>query len=114
MPSRGRLSVIVVAAMLMTGVTPLLAIDLACLADHHDCSKARLTGGCCVEQGGRANQATPAASKTDIAQQVAGGTIVVSGVPPVSSGLLLHARALITAPRSSPPDLITLFGTLLL
>ena len=115
-PLRARLSAIVIAAtMLLTGAAPLLANDPACLTHQHDCSEtAHLRSHCCLEVGGGPNEATPPASKTEIAQPVADGTMVITNAPIVPSGLLQHARALATAPRSSPPDLITLFGTFLL
>jgi valyl-tRNA synthetase len=39
---------------------------------------------------------------------------VMAGAPPMLADLLRHACAWTTAPRSSPPDLITLFGTFLI
>jgi hypothetical protein len=61
-----------------------------CLAHHHDCSK------------------------TQVAEPVAEDTTVVSCVRLIMPDLFQHARALSTAPRSSLPDLITLFGTFLI
>ena len=66
-----------------------------------------------MDQGDRSDEATPATGKAQIAQPVV-GTMVVASVPPMLAGLLRHARAWTTAPRSSPPDLITLFGTFLI
>ena len=117
-PLRARLSAIaIVAAMLVTGAAPLFAngpTHRACLAHHHDCTKAARLSGCCgMDQGDRADEATPAMGKAQIAQPVV-GTMVVASAPPVLPDLLRHERAWTTAPRSSPPDLITLFGTFLI
>ena len=118
-PLRAPLSAIaIVAAMLVTGAAPLLASEPAqpaCATHHHDCSQtAQMKGCCCIEQGDRSNEATPAAGKTQVAQPVADGTVVVTSAALALPGLLRHARALTTSPRSSPPDLITLFGTFLI
>ena len=117
-PLRARLSAIaIVATMLVTGAAPLFANEpshRACLAHHHDrCKMARLNA-CCAEQGDRSDQATPASGKTQIAQPVADGTMVVTSATLARPSLLRHARAWTTAPRSSPPDLVTLFGTFLI
>lgn len=114
---RARLSAIaIVAAMLVAGGAPLFANEpahRACSAHHHDCSQtARLC--CCVERGDRSDEATPAAGKTQVASPVADGTMVVTGALLALPGLLRHACALTTVPRSSPPDLITLFGSFLI
>lgn len=118
-PLRARLSsTAIVAAMLVTGVAPLFANEpahRACLAPHHDCSKmARLKACCGAEQGDRSDQATPAAGKTQIAQPVAHSTMDVTSATLALPGLLRHARAWTTASCSSPPDLVTLFGTFLI
>lgn len=117
-PLRARLSAIaIVAAMLVTGAAPLFASEPAqpCAAHHHDCSKAaQLKGCCCIEQGDRSNEATPAAGKTQIAQPIGDATAVVTSASLALPALLRHACALTTAPCSSPPDLITLFGTFLI
>ena len=118
-PLQARLSAIaIVAAMLVTGVAPLFANELAhhaCLAHHHDCSKvARLKACCAAEQGDRSEEATPAAGKTQVAQPVADRTMVVTSATLGLPGLLRHARAWTTAPPSSAPDLVTLFGTFLI
>jgi hypothetical protein len=106
----------VMAAMLVTGAAPLFAnapAHRACLAHQHDCSQtARLC--CCVESGNGSNEVTPAAGKTQVAQPVADGTMGVTIVTLTLPGLPRHACALTAAPRSSPPDLITLFGTFLI
>jgi hypothetical protein len=65
-----------------------------------------------MDQGDRSNEAPPATGKAQIAQPVV-STIVIASAPPMLPGLLRHARAWTTA-RSSPPDLITLFGTFLI
>ena len=105
-------------AMLVAGAAPLFGSEPghpACLAHHHDCGKAAQLKGCCyIEQGDRSNEATPAAGKTQIAQPIADATAVVPSAALAMPGLLQHARALTTSPRSSPPDLITLFGTFLI
>ena len=107
----------IVAAMLVTGAAPLFAngsAHRACLAHHHDCTKAARLSGCCgMDQGDRSDEATPATGKAQIAQPVV-GTMAVISTPLVVPDLLGHARALTTSPRSSPPDLITLFGTFLI
>ena len=64
---RARLPAIaIVAAMLVTGTTP-LANELphrVCLVHHHDCGKtARLVGRCCLVLGDRSDEATPPAGK---------------------------------------------------
>jgi hypothetical protein len=116
---RARLTAIaIVAAVLTTGAGSLFAngmVHHACLAHHHDCSTtARLTGCCGLEQGDRSNEAIPTTGKTQVAQPVADGTIVVRCAQLTEPDLLRHARAFSTAPRSSLPDLITLFGTFLI
>jgi hypothetical protein len=117
-PFRARLSgIAIVAAMLVTAAAPLLACEPAppCAAHHHDCSKtAQLKDRCCIDQGDRSNEATPAAGKTQIAQPIADATAVLTSASLALPALLRHAYALTTAPCSSPPDLITLFGTLLI
>lgn len=117
-PLRARLSAMsIVAAMLVTGAAPLFAngsAHRACLAHHHDCTKAARLSGCCGrDQGDRSNEATPATGKAQVAQPVA-GTMAVTSVPLPVPDLLRRARALTTSPRSSPPDLVTLFGTFLI
>lgn len=111
-------SIALVAAMLMGGAAPVFASDLtdaACLSHHHDCSQAaQVKGCCCLEPGDSPDEATPAAVKTQIVQPVADDAMVLNSEPVVRPGLLRHARAMTIAPRSSPPDLITLFGALLL
>jgi hypothetical protein len=115
---RARLSATaIVMAMLVAGASPVIAhapAHAACLAHQHDCSNtARLKGCCGIEQGDRSDDSTPAAGKTQVAQPVAGGTgLVATPLAPTES--LRHARASTTAPRSSLPDLITLFGTFLI
>jgi hypothetical protein len=103
--------------MLVAGAAPLLAngsAHRACLAHHHDCSQtARLIGCCGMDQGDRSDEATPATGKAQIAQPVA-GTMAVTSAPLAVPELLRHACALTTSPRSSPSDLITLFGTFLI
>jgi hypothetical protein len=118
-PFRARLSAIaIVAAMLVGGAAPLFASEPAqpaCATHHHDCNKtAQLKGCCCIEPGDRSNEATPAGGKTQVAQPVADGTMVVAGAALALPGLLRHARTLRASPRSSPPDLVTLFGTFLI
>ena len=107
----------IVAAMLMTGAAPLVVngpAHRACLTHHHDCTNAARLNGCCgIDQGDRSNEATPAAGKTQVAQPVADGTVIVASAVPALAGLLRHPRALTTS-RSSPPDLITLFGAFLI
>lgn len=106
-----------VSAMLVTGAAPVFAADQTrpCATHHHDCSKTtQLKGCCCVERGDRSNEATPAAGKTQVPQPVADSTLVVDSATVAAPGLLRFARALDTSPRSSPPDLITLFGTFLI
>jgi len=115
---RTRLSAMaIVAAMLVAGAAPLLAngpAHRACLADHHDCTKAARLSGCCgMGQSDRSDEATPPTGKAHVAQPVA-GTMAAISVPLAVPDLLGHARALTTSPRSSPPDLITLFGTFLI
>ena len=115
---RTRLSAMaIVAAMLLTGAAPVLAngsAHRACPAHQHDCTKtARLSGCCGMDQGDRSDEATPATGKAQVAQPVA-GTMAGIGAPLAVPDLLGHARALTTSPRSSPPDLITLFGTFLI
>ena len=115
---RVRLSAMaLVSAMLVTGAAPLFASEPAqpCATHHHDCNTAaQLKGCCCIEQGDRSNEATPAGGKTQVAQPVADSTVVVTSAALALPGLLRHARALTTCPRSSPPDLVTLFGTFLI
>ena len=118
-PFRARLSAIaIVAAMLVTAAAPLLAsgsAHRACLAHHHDCTKAARLSGCCeMDHGDRSNDATPANGKTHVAQPVADGTIIVAKATLAAPGLLRHVRALMISPCSPPPDLITLFGTFLI
>lgn len=107
----------IVATMLVTGAAPLLAngsAHRACLTQHHDCTNAARLSGCCgMGQGDRSNEATPATGKAQAAQPVA-GTMAATSAPPAVPDLLGHALALTTSPRSSPPDLITLFGTFLI
>ena len=67
-----------------------------------------------MDQGDRSDEATPATGKAQVAQPVAVGTMAVTSAPLALPDLLRHARALTTSPRSSPPDLITLFGTFLI
>ena len=111
------LATAIVAAMLVTGAAPLLAnapAHRACLAHHHDCTKAARLGDCCgMGQGDHSNEATPATGRAQVAQPVL-GTIAVTSIPLAVLDLLGHPRALTTFPRSSPPDLITLFGTFLI
>jgi hypothetical protein len=118
-PFRARLTgIAIVAAVLVTSAAPLFAnarAHRACVAYHHDCSKiARLNGCCSVEQGDRSTYATPPAGKTHVDQPVADGSVAVTSAPLAVPGLLLYARAWTTSARSSPPDLITLFGTFLI
>ena len=106
-----------VAAMLVAGAAPLLAngsAHRACLAHHHDCTKAARVSGCCgMDQGDRSDEATPAPGKAQVAQPVA-GTMAVTSAPLAVADLLRHACALTTSPPSAPLDLITLFGTFLI
>jgi len=118
-PLRARLSAVaIVATMLVTGAAPLFANGQghrACLSHHHDCSNtARLTGCCGIEPGDRSHETTPAAGKTQLLQPVADGTEVVIGAALARPGLLRHGRAATSSPRSSPPDLITLYSTFLI
>jgi hypothetical protein len=117
-PFRARLSAIaIVAAILLAGAAPLFAGDPAqpCAAHHHDCTQAaQLMGCCCIEQGDRSNEATPAAGKTQIAQTIADATAVVTSASLALPALLHRSCALTTKPCSSPPDLITLFGSFLI
>jgi hypothetical protein len=117
-PLRARVSAIaIVAAMLVAGAAPLLAngsAHRACLAHQHDCTKAALLSGCCgLDQSNRSDEATPATGKAQIAPPVV-GTMAVTSAPLAVPELLGQARALTTSPRSSPPDLITLFGAFLI
>jgi hypothetical protein len=113
---RGRLSAIaIVAAILVAGAAPLLAngsAHPACVAHHHDCSTTTQWKCCCLEQGDRSNDATPAPAKTEIAQPIAATVAVTSASLDLPA--LLHACVLTTVARSSPPDLITLFGAFLI
>ena len=106
-----------VATMLVTGAAPLFANGLthrACLAHHHDCTKAARLSGCCgMDQSDRTDEATPATGRAQIAEPVV-GTMAVTSTPLAVPDLLAHARRLTPSPRSSPPDLITLFGTFLI
>ena len=116
---RVRLTAIAIAAAVLTaGAGSLFTTGMVhhpCLAHHHDCSTtARLTGCCGLEQGDRSNEAIPTTSKTQVAQPIAEDSTVVSCVRLIVPDLFQHARALSTAPRSSLPDLITLFGTFLI
>ena len=118
-PLRARLSAFaIVAAMLVTTAAPLLAnesVHRACLAHQHDCSAtAQLKDCCCVDQGDRSDEATPASGSTQVAQPVADGTMLATSAPLARLCLLRHARALTAASPSSPPDLITLFGAFLI
>lgn len=117
-PFRARLSVLaIVAAMLVTAAAPLFACEppQPCAAHHHDCSKtAQLKDRCCIDQSDRSNEATPAAGKTQIAQPIADATAVLTSASLALPALLCHACAQTTAPCSSPPDLITLFGAFLI
>ncbi len=91
------------------------AMHPICVAKQHDCGKTpRLQACCCLDQGDRSDEATPAAGKTQIAQSVDDGTMVVNGTPLVPPTLFGHAPALTMPARSFPPDLITLFGTFLI
>jgi hypothetical protein len=115
---RTRLSAIaIVAVMLIAGAAPLFANEAAhrpCLAHHRDCTKStRLTGCCDFGQGDRSNEVTPATGKARIDQTVVGAMAVASPLLALPD-LLRRARALTTSPRSSPPDLITLFRTFLI
>jgi hypothetical protein len=116
-PVRMRLLVIaIVAAMLVSLGAPLCANALAhrVMANQHDCAKTtEVKAGCCLEQGDCTDEATPATGKTQVAQPVADATRVTS--PPAAlSRLLRYVSAATTALRSSPPDLVTLFGTFLI
>jgi len=119
-PVRMRLpAVATVAAILVSLGAPLCAnapLHRVCAANQHVCGNktTELKARCCLEPSSRPDDATPATGKTRVAQPVADGTIVVSSAPPALPGLLRHARALTTAPRSSPPDLVTLFRTFLI
>lgn len=115
---RVRLSAMaLVSAMLLAGAAPVFASEPAqpCTTHHHDCSKsAQLKGCCCVDQGDRSNEATPAGGKTQLAQPVADASVVVTSPRLTLPDLLRHALVLTTSPRSSPPDLVTLLGTFLI
>jgi hypothetical protein len=116
-PLRARLSSIaIVAAMLVAAAAPLLANGSphgACPTNHDDCSKTTQWKACCFEQGDRSNDATPAPAKTEIAQPIA-ATVAVARASYAIAGVLRHACVVTTVARSSPPDLITLFGTFLI
>jgi hypothetical protein len=102
--------------MLVAGAAPLLAngsAHPACLAHHHDCNTTTQWKCCCLEQGDRSNDATPAPAKTEIAQPIAAAFAVTSASLDLPV-LLRHACVLTTVARSSPPDLITLFGAFLI
>jgi hypothetical protein len=66
-----------------------------------------------MDQGDRSDEATPATGKAQIALPAA-GMMATASVALVVPDLLGHARTLTTSPRSSPPDLVTLFGTFLI
>jgi hypothetical protein len=104
--------------MLVTGSASLFANgqgQRACLAHHHDCSNtARLTGCCGIEPGDRSHQAMPPAGTTQLLQPVAECTEMVIDASLGRPGLFRHGRASTSSPRSSPPDLITLFSTFLI
>ncbi len=105
------------AAMLFAVATPLIAaesVHRACLAKHHDCGHTLVVKTCCrVEPGDRSDDATPAAAKTRIAQPVSDGTIAVISVPLAACDAIRLERVS-SPPRSTSPDLITLFGTFLI
>jgi hypothetical protein len=67
-----------------------------------------------MERSDRSSEATPAGGKTQLDQPVTDGTAVVTRAALVLPELLGHARARTAFPRSSPPDLVTLFGTFLI
>ena len=106
-----------VSAMLLTGAASMFAAAQTppCPTLHHDCTQTtQLKGCCCIEQGDRSNEATPAVGKTQVAQPVADGSMVVTSPRLALPELLRHALVLTTSPRSAPPDLVTLFGTFLI
>ena len=106
-----------VSAMLLTGAAPVLAANQTppCATHHHDCTQTtQLKGCCCIEQGDRSSEATPAGAKTQVAQPVADASVVLTSPRLTLPDLLRHAVVLTTSPRSSPPDLVTLFGAFLI
>ena len=113
-----RLTAIAIVAELLTAGAGLLfatGVHHACLTHHHDCgTTTRLTGCCGLERGDRSDEAIPTTSKAQVAQPVADGAMAVRCAHLIVPDLVGHARALPTTPRSSPPDLITLFGTFLI
>jgi hypothetical protein len=116
---RARLSAIgIVATMLLMVAVPLFAGEMGhpvCLTKQHDCGDtAQLKSCCCLLDRDRSDDATPATEKTQIAPPIADGTLVVIGVLRPQFDLFCHACTLVWAPRSSPPDLIKLFGTFLI
>jgi hypothetical protein len=115
---RARLSAIgIIAVMLLAVATPLVATESGhrvCLAKHHDCGQTLRVNTCCrMEPGDRSDDATPAAAKTQIAQPVSHGTMVLISAP-LAAPDPIRLGGVSSPPRSSPPDLITLFGTFLI
>ena len=104
----------ILVAMLAAASAPLLANQQpACATRHEACAKTtQLKDCCCLGKGDPSEHATPAAAKTQITQPVADVTAASTRVP--MPGWLRDARAVTATARSSPPDLITLFGTFLI
>ena len=115
---RTRLSAITLAGvMLFTAAASVFASGQTppCPTHHHECTQTtQLRGCCCIEQGDRSNEATQAGGKTQVAQPVDDGSLIVTSPYHTLPDLLRHALVLTTSPRSSPPDLVTLFGTFLI
>ena len=67
--------------MLFTAAAPVLASVQTppCPTNHHECTQTTLLKGCCcIEQGDSSNEATQAGGKTEVAQPVDDGTLVVT------------------------------------
>ena len=106
-----------VSGMLLTAAASVLASDQTppCPTHHHECTQTtQLKGCCCIEQGDGSNEAIQGSSKTQVAQPVDDGSLVVTSPRLALPDLLRHARGLTAFPRSAPPDLVTLFGTFLI
>lgn len=85
-----------------------------CATKHHGCGRAAtLVKGCCGEQGQAGDQNGPVQTRVQVVVDLAAVPVLV--VIPYSfdvAGRIDRPRA--CSPGATPPDLVTLFATLLI
>lgn len=109
-------ALVVIAAILAAAGAPLLAAPAhpACASRDHGCGRAAtLAKCCCGEQGPASDQGAPIQTRVQVAVDLAAVPALVAA-PVMSDAAERIVRPRAFPPGATPPDLVTLFATLLI